>query len=520
MEQSHPIVDRNKGGTYVLPDYTAPYSPKSYSLDFFSWTNVALGKEDSATPKTHYMLMDTVLEDAEPMLALCHRGFAKSTLLSKNLPLYVASTGELPNFGAVTSIVIFSATYSQSVQLLKDLKAAWLSSDFLQSTLTLATDRTGKTVANKENHLCLQNEHGKWVHFVAFGSGDQIRGRKYPDENGIGHRFELLLFDDILKDEILSSKPARDKLKRWLASSVLPAVNAKHHREIYVGTPMTQDDILMEFLRSKKMKSIAFPIAQKMPAPEDEIVSSWNDLHTPKSIAQSYEVAKDSHTLGDWSRERMLEVVNAELRMFRDDAIQKHPRKVIESKIPGLNVFTSIDLAVSKDSKEGKVAVITIGVDENDHWFVLDIDSGYYSPTETIDILFTHFTKYRFLKVKGEKAALQQVFDHFLIKEQERRKTWFTVGYLTNNSMVSKTQRVWGLEPIINSNKLHVPKDYKVPEVDELLYQLMGYTKEGPTTEFVDLADCLANFVDPNFIFYPTSAGSYDDDDDIDIVYA
>ena len=46
---------------------------------------------------------------------------AKTTVLSKFLPLYIASTGELPNFGRVLNCIIFSATYDQAVDLLKDI---------------------------------------------------------------------------------------------------------------------------------------------------------------------------------------------------------------------------------------------------------------------------------------------------------------------------------------------------------------------------------------------------------------
>ena len=176
MSQLHPIVDLTPDKNYITPDYTKPYSPGEESIRFFSWVNTVLGKEDTPSPKTHYMLIDELMRDAEPFLALCHRGFAKSTLVTKYLPLYIAHMGGLPNFGKVTNMTIFSATYSQSVSLMKDFKAAWMSSDILQDSLKLALDRYGKPIANKENHICFSNAKGEWTHIMCFGSGDQVRG--------------------------------------------------------------------------------------------------------------------------------------------------------------------------------------------------------------------------------------------------------------------------------------------------------------------------------------------------------
>jgi len=365
--------------------------------------------------------------------------------------------------------------------------------------------KDGKTVANKENHICFENEKGQWIHIRSYSSGEQIRGTKVPDEFGNSHRLELLIFDDILKDSILDSVKEREKLKRWYFSSVMPAVNPKHHREIMIGTPMTMDELLSEFKMDKNMHTIMFPLAQKMPVPENEIVSSWPEFHTPENIYKDYQAAKGAHALNDWYRERMLEVTNKEMQVFKLDKRTDFFYQVMREKLDTLNVFTSIDMAVAKGSRDGKVAIITIGVDANNHWFVLRADNGYFTPSEAINILFEHYKNYRFYEVRGEKAALQQVFDHFLEIEMQRRQTWFTVDYLKSNSEVSKRNRIMGLQPIMNRSMIHLPVDQSIDAIDELRYQINGFTKDGATTPFIDLLDTLAGFTEEGFIFPPMS---------------
>ena len=62
-----------------------------------------------------------------------------------------------------------------------------------------------------------------------------------------------------------------------------------------------------------------------------------------------------------------------------------------------------------------------------------------------------------------------------------------------------------------------------IDSVNELVYELKGQTKQGATTKHDDGSDCLANFLDPDFVIIPTGQGAseysrdeYDDYTDYD----
>ncbi len=497
------IVDLSPDKNYKKPDISKPYIPMKESLDFFSWANTALESEGTITPKIHYMAIDHVFETGTEKEMMMGRGLAKSTLFSKFTPLYVASRGELPNFGRVVVCPIFSATYAQSVNLLKDLKAAWYASDVLSETLSLATDRSGKHIANKENHICLCNEKGQFVHIVCFGSGDQIRGTKYADENGAGHRLELLIFDDILKDEILSSPKEREKLVRWYYSSVLPACNPSHNKKIVVGTPMTSDDLLMLMLVSPEYDSMMIGVAAEMPVPEDKIISAWPDFHTPKSIYKSYSEAKSMNSEGDWFRERMLQVVNEETRIFKDEWIRRFHYEDLKQDFGQMNFFTSLDLAVSAKKHGDTSCVITIGVNKDGHRFVVACKRGHLTPGQVIDELFKQVRKFNPLDTRAEKAALQQVLDYFIQEKMMETKTYFSYNPLEKNSIDSKEFRIKSMQPLFKQGKMHFPLDKDIDDINELLYEIKGYIKTGPTTKYVDCIDTLAGFMDTDFVYEP-----------------
>lgn len=485
--------------TFIRPDYRIGYKPQEMSARFFSWVNLNINKESHKTPRMHYQMIDELLTIDQNVQAMVHRGGAKSTVLTNYVPLYVAAHGELPNFGKVHNLIIFSATIEQAIDQLKGIRDLWDNSDSLQEVLTIAKDKRGKVIADKVDYLCLQNQDGHKIHIQAKGAGQSMRGTKKD-----GHRPQLLIFDDILIDAILTSENERKKLKVWYYSTVANSVDVSHYKKIVVGTPMTDDDLLMQMLRSKSYKSVKFPVANEFPCPLDEIVSSWKDRFTPERIMTQYLEAKEMGAEGDFFREMMLEVVNDEMRIFEEKFFKYYEYEDIKDQLSEMNFFTSMDLAVSKKKSGDFTVLITIGVNSEGHWFIVKCDVGRYSPTKTIDKLFEHVTKFRPLNVRAEKAALQQVLDDFIDTRMIQTGIYFNKEGLVNNSIVSKEFRINGLQPKMKMGMIHFPTDIDVDSMAELLYEMKGYIRTGATTAHDDAVDCLANFLDPDFIFIPS----------------
>ena len=107
---------------------------------------------------------------------------------------------------------------------------------------------------------------------------------------------------------------------------------------------------------------------------------------------------------------------------------------------------------------------------------------------------------------KAEKAALQQVLDWFIMEEMSKTGTYFPYEGLKNNSVLSKEYRIMGLQPKMQAKQIYFPSDICQEEIEMLKNELKGFTKEGATTKNDDHGDCLANFLDPEFLSAPTPA--------------
>jgi hypothetical protein len=109
---------------------------------------------------------------------------------------------------------------------------------------------------------------------------------------------------------------------------------------------------------------------------------------------------------------------------------------------------------------------------------------------------------YNPLAVGAENAALQQVLDHFMNERMIRENTFFNVIKLKGNSAIKKEVRIAGLHPRFSLGKVWFDKRDTATKV-ELEHELSMMTREACLAQHDDVADCLANFTDEDFVFYP-----------------
>lgn len=482
---------------YTMP-YDEPYEIGNESKAFFSWLNILIPSQSNSTPKVHYKLIDHMMTRHKRQLAVCHRGMAKSTLVGEYLPLYIASLGSYPNFGKVDNLVIFSATIDQAQEHLANILDFYEKSPKLQTFLKLHTKGKKKP---KVDEIWFTNVNGDEIVMQAIGAGQAMRGTKKGDT-----RPQLLIFDDIMTDDILTSELERKKLHSWFYSSVARAVDVNHFKFLVIGTPMTQDDLLWNMWQSEKWHTLLLPLVQDMFTDKEDIVSSWMDRFTPEIVWDDYMEAKSMGALGEYYREMLLQVTPQETRVFQDEWFHEISPEVFKKNMHNMNYYTTMDYAVSEKASSDYRCIITMAVDRDGVRYIVRINYGRWNPSETVDILFQHFRKFRPISFKAEKAALQQVLGHYIEKRMIEEGTYVMQDYLELNSKSSKHARIMSLQPLMKQGKIKLIKGWYEAGKAELLYEMKGYTVEGGTTKHDDVVDTLANFNDPNFILDTSSA--------------
>lgn len=113
------------------PDYV----PSEFALSFVTFIKLVNGAqgEENKTPTVHYRMLDSLRENGNRVINLCHRGIAKTTLMGEYLFLYIAVYGEIPGFGPVTLALYVSDSIENGVKnMRKNLEFRWENSEFLQ----------------------------------------------------------------------------------------------------------------------------------------------------------------------------------------------------------------------------------------------------------------------------------------------------------------------------------------------------------------------------------------------------
>lgn len=471
------------------------YIPKEASTRFFSWVNMMWEDDDNKTPLAHYYLVDELMTQHQRFSALCHRGFAKSTVVSHRMPLYIATFGSLYNFGEVHNICLLSDTFDQSESHRKTMMSYYYRSDVLQSFISVER--------NVEGEVVFINKKGHRTRVFCKGTGQSFRGSNWE-----GHRPDLIIGDDILNDDILYNKDLVAKQKTWFSSVVSKAVNINKYKMVMIGTPLLENDLFGMFSRSESWKSIQLPVCQEFPVPIDKIKSLWADRFTPEKIWDEYNENKSMGEEATFFREMMLQVINEDTQIFKKEYIKRFKIKDIAKDKMKYNFFTTMDLAISKKEKSDRTCIMTIAVNSDNHWFIVGLDFGRFTPTEVLDMLFKQVRRWKPLEVRAEKAALQQVLGHFIEEKMIKENTHFLYNPLSANSTTKKEVRILGLEPKLKRRQVWFAEDDKIDEFALLEKELLSQTKETNTSGHDDGIDTLASFLDDGFIVTPSDYSS------------
>ena len=120
----------------------------------------------------------------------------------------------------------------------------------------------------------------------------------------------------------------------------------------------------------------------------------------------------------------MCQCISPDSQKFKREYFRYYDKlKDLES----MNVYTTVDLAISQKVNADYSAIVTVGVNSAGHWFVLDVEYGRYDPSTTIDAIFSAVQKWHPLSVGIEVVAYQAALQHFLEKEMPRRGTFFRI---------------------------------------------------------------------------------------------
>lgn len=459
------------------------YIPSEEAIKFIAFVRAA-GNEEFSSPQVHYQMADKLFSSAKVdknILIECTRGAGKSTV-AEYAVIYAAVLGIWPGFGKCPFIVFLGASAEGNVkQFMKNVASKIANSEFL-STLVEVRRQTDK-------ELELVNKDGVEMFIAGKGMNVNWRGARSPN----GDRPSLLLADDVLHNDSATSEAIRNTIDtNWFASA-LPALAPKH-KIVYIGTPISEDDLLHKLKNSGAYSVVQFPLCTKFPCAEEEYDSIWPDRFTYEYTENMYKQFHSSGKTQLFYQEYLLEVTDLTTLLVDEDDIKWYDPSMVLKNKSWYNFYISTDFATSTKKSADYSTIGIWAVSHNNDWLLVDGQCKRQTMQENIEDLFRYVKKWKPLSVGIENSGQQGGFLSIIEEMKIQRNVWFQFAKKPGSKepgirpIKDKVHRfVTGVQPKFKQNKIWFPQPEMIKGsnprllelVDEMVAELSKFTLSG-----------------------------------------
>lgn len=404
----------------------------------------------------HYELAELLTSDKSVIIAL-PREYAKSTYAWVFFPAWNVLHAKYKY------IVYIASSLEKAKTHFRNLKAELLSHPLLLHLMNVLRD-----TETEFEYQDLTSD--SFVLIQVYGAGQNLRGIRYRER-----RPDIVIVDDVESLESSMSETQRQKLKEWFFADVMPL--SAQARFFVIGTVLHQDSLLNSLINDPPA---GFTVIKR--AILEDGKPTWSAKFPLERVLQLKEDFRKQGLLHRFYTEYMNEPIAEETQIFKQSYFRYYDPKSLD--VSSLNVFTTVDLAISQKQEADYTAVVTVGVSSSNEWYVLDVDYGRYTPDQQIEAIFRAVQKWRPLVVGIETVAYQKALMHYLVKEQTSRNFFFRVKELTAER--KKELRISTLSARYASGTVYHPNS--APWLAELEGELLMF----PRGKHDDVIDALA----------------------------
>jgi hypothetical protein len=390
------------------------------------------------SPEVHRQTLELFYSPNPLVAEEAFRGFAKSTLIEE----YVILSAMFREFKF--GIFVGNA-YGMACERLSAVKQELTNNDGL---IELFGDQHGPTWS--EGEIILANG----IKIQALGARQSMRGVKHYDA-----RPDLVVVDDLEDEEMVATKEAIAKNKRWFNGTLRPALDPKHKIRM-VGTPLHPEALIEQVMASPEWKTLRFPICYVDENGVEQ--STWPDRFPMEWIARLRAQYLADGSLTEFEQEYMCRSENAALKSFKADMIRVAPVKSTYV-MKKLIVDPARTVDEKKSAQTGYVAESWIG----NKLVVHEAYGGFHRPDEIIDNIFKLHKEYSFTEIAVELDGLEEFLMQPLRNEQLKRG--IVLPLIPVRAPKNKDLFITGLQPFyIAGEVLHAKS---LPELDTQLLQ-------------------------------------------------
>ena len=398
-------------------------------------------RHKDVTPEIHHQIL-RAFYGPHPKIALqAFRGAAKSTLLEEHVILKAL-------FREFSFSIFVGNSYDMACERLTAVKEELTNNDML---IELFGDQHGPVWSVGE--IVLSNG----IKIQSIGARQAMRGVKHND-----HRPDYAAIDDLEDEEMVATKEAIIKNKRWFNGTMRPAMSPDGKIRM-LGTPLHPDALIEQLMTRPDWLSLRFPIMYLDKDGKEQ--SSWAARFSTEWIQNLRAEYVADGALTEFDQEYMCRAENAELKTFKPEMIKILPAKTTWSA-KKLLVDPARTVKEKTSAQTGYVVQSWIG----NKLVVHEAIGRFHKPDEIVDQIFKFDEEYKPVEIAVEVDGLEE----FLMQplRNEMLKRGIVLPLVGVRAPRDKIRFITGLQPFYNAQEVIHAKH--LPELDA---QLLAFPK-------------------------------------------
>ena len=385
--------------------------------------------------------------DVEP------REHGKSTRMSFAYPLWRILTGRSK------FVVIIASSQKLANKILRDIKYELIGNEKILEDF-------GQQRGEVWTADFIELKNGSAV--MASGAGSAIRGTRHRQ-----HRPDLIICDDILKDETARSPTQREKIYDWFKRAVIPL--GKDAIIIVVNTIFHHDDLPSRLLKEIQQKTLKNWLGLRFSAIKEDNTPLWPS-HWPLQDLEEKKLVLGS---SKFATEYMNEPTSDEEAIFRPEWIKYYT----DAQLPPrdrLIITMGVDPATGKQHGDYS-AYVVVGKDkETGKIYVLEAYGKKVSPERFTQDIISAYKRWAPKVIIFEEIAFQEIYKKVIMEKASKEGIHMPIKGIKHR--LSKAERIYRLAPLVE-NGFILFRENQTLLVDQLL--------TFPKSDHDDLPDAL-----------------------------
>ena len=401
----------------------------------------------------------------EPVFIAAPRGHTKSTFFSLGVPLHHICMEAKHLIVIISDTEDLAADFSQFIQL------------ELEENERIRQDFGDLTNPGKWRSKDFTTKSG--IRVKARGQGQRLRGLKNQQ-----YRVDCIIIDDLENDKnVLNPRLIKESIK-WILTTVINTLSHGASMTM-IGTILSKKSVLAQMINMKcesdpeKPRFITRLYKAKL---DDNYKPLWPGGWTPEQLRLKEKLIGSIN----FNKEYQNDPKDDE-GLFREDWIRYYHPEELLGKV--LRVYTAIDPSMESGSSNDFKAIVTLGIDTDGIYYVLDAFIRHCSVDTMARVSYSRYEELHPLIISMEENALGEFAQSPFVLVSRDKKYQLPIKGIKHT--IAKEARVGRLSPYVERGMIRFQKGHS--DQDLLVEQLIYFPS---TTVNDDGPDALEGAVD------------------------